>query len=397
MDKHLLERNLKLYQIFETCREPIFWGPIVILFLNKMARMSLPEIFFMESVVIAMLMVFEIPTGALADLLGRKRTIFIGSLFLVADTAFFAFATCPLMAWTGNILWAIGFSLISGADSSMLYDTLKVLGREKEYKKIQGKAVSYRFFLMAITSLIGGFLADINLRLPAILGLSTVIISCVVVSFFFEPPVVERKRKYDFREHLKIAKDSFSIFIKNPKVRWLIFFSAVLATTSKLWFFTYNPYFELVKLPLPMFGVIFFFLNIIAASSSFFADSIHKKLGSTISAVVMVALLGLPIIAMGMWPIAPFAFLVMMQNFVRGYQKPFIEHLMHDHICSKTRATVMSIQSSVTSIGQATGLALTSWYLAKSSLTSFLILLGIFALVIGLAFASRFHRTFETR
>jgi hypothetical protein len=396
MDRRLLERNIKLYQAFEACREPIFWGPIVILFLNKVAKMTLPEIFFMESVVVAALIFLEIPTGALADLLGQEENYLHRFTLLSLGCNFFAAATCPLMAWIGNFLWVIGFSLVSGADSSMLYDTLKALGRENEYKKIQGRAVGYRMAIMAITSLAGGFLAEISLRLPAILGLSTLIVNCFVTAAFVEPPSNERSDRYCWRAHLKVAKDSFKGVLRNRKVKWLILFSATLAVASKLWFFTYNPYFELVKLPLPMFGVIFFCLNVVAAASSFMANGIYKKMGDVGSIVSMVALIGLPMVVMGMWPILPFAFLVLFQNFARGYLKPFVEHLLHDCIESKTRATVISIQSSVTSIGQAIGLAATGWYLAKFSLPSFLMVLGIAALILGLALVSAFNRTFKT-
>lgn len=395
MDMRLLERNIKLYQIFEACREPIFWGPIVILFLNKAAKMTLPEICFMESVVVAALIFLEIPTGALADLLGRKKTIFVGSLFFVLDAIFFAAATCPLMAWVGNFLWVIGFSLISGADSSMLYDSLKSLGREGEFKKIQGRATSNRFAIMAATSLAGGFLAEVNLRLPVWLGLSTLLINCFITYLFVEPPVAERKNNYCFKEHFNLARMSLIEAWRNPKIRWLILFSAVLAVASKLWFFTYNPYFEMVELPLSMFGAIFCCLNIVAAISARGADRIYKKLGDIGSIVAIIAIVGLPIVAMGFWPIAACAWLVLFQNFARGYLKPFTEHLMHDCLDSKTRSTGLSINSAITSIGQSAGLLFAGLYLAKFSLPSFLIILGAMALISGLTLASRFNRTFK--
>ena len=141
METRLLERNIKLYQAFQAFVEPIFWGPILILFLNKAAKMTLPEIFFMESIVVAAQIFLQLPTGTIADLIGRKKTMFIGSLFFVADNLFFASANCPWLAWTGNILWVIGFSLVSGADSALLFDSLRILGRENEYKKIQGKSL----------------------------------------------------------------------------------------------------------------------------------------------------------------------------------------------------------------------------------------------------------------
>jgi len=61
-------------------------------------------------------------------------------------------------------VWAVGVSLVSGADSAMFYDTLIELGKEQTYKEKWGKANSYYMFSAAIAAVAGGLIADVNLR-----------------------------------------------------------------------------------------------------------------------------------------------------------------------------------------------------------------------------------------
>jgi MFS family permease len=394
MEQRLLERNIKLYQTYQAFLEPIFWGPILIMFLNNAAKMTLSQIDFMEGIVVCSLVIMQIPTGALADLIGRKKTMFIGSLLFVVENLLFASATSPLLAWTANFIWAIGFSLISGADSALICDTLCALGRKKEYRKIQGDALFYRYAIAAVSCLVTGYLAKINLRLPVYLSVFGLVLNCFVIARLVEPPMAGEKRRFCLREFIALHRISLIEVWKNPRIKWLIAFSAILGISSKLWFFTYNPFFEIVKLPLVSYGFIFCALNSVAALSSRFSDKIYEKLGDSWSIILTILLSGLPMILMGIYPVMFCAWLVILQNFARGYMRPFTEHMMHDCLESKNRATIMSIQASITSLGQAVGLFLTGLYLAKFSLLSFLIYLGALTLISGLVMASRFRRTF---
>ena len=64
--KERLKRNVRLYVWYETLRQPLFWGPVLITYLMHVGKMTLVEIYFMESVVLLLGAVIEIPTGALA-------------------------------------------------------------------------------------------------------------------------------------------------------------------------------------------------------------------------------------------------------------------------------------------------------------------------------------------
>ncbi len=387
------EKNVRLYYWFRLLDEPLFWGPILITFISRVSGMSLSQIYVMESICVVGLFLLEIPSGALADLIGRRKTILIGSCLLFCDIMVFASAINPAMIWIANLIWVCGFSLISGADSALLYDTLKVLGRESEFKKIEGRAISYRLFLLAGCAITVGYLASINIRLPVYLSAGFKLLFVVVIYFFIEPPMT-RQGRYNWREHLGLMKISILFVANHKNIKWIISFVVIIGVASKIWFFSYNPYFELVDLPLIYFGWLFCGLNIIAAISSFFSDWIARKIGDLGSIILILAVIGIPILLMGSYVAKIMVLLVLMQNIARGHLTPFIGHFLNQYLDSENRATVISIKSAVVSLGQFVMLGLFGWSLKLYNLPSCLQILGVFTLALSLVLIVSYWRIF---
>ena len=187
MNEVAYKRNVTIYRLYAMFSEPLFWGPILIMALQELAHMPLTDIYYMESFVLIVCVLLDIPMGALADVIGRKKTLIIGRVFLSLSMYFFATMSNSLEAWIGNILWAIGYTMQSGADTSFLYDTLKEQGREGEYRSIEGKSIGGRFFLFAFCSLLVGVLAKVDIRLPLYLSACFVFIPLISAFFIKEP------------------------------------------------------------------------------------------------------------------------------------------------------------------------------------------------------------------
>ncbi len=381
MNRHDAERNIFLYKLHAIFNEPLFWGPILIASLEKLAHMSLPDIYYMESVVLCICVLLDIPSGALADVIGRKRSVVIGRGFLFGSAFFFTIMEAPIHAWIGNILWAIGYTMQSGADTALLYDTLKEHGREAEFKRVEGQAIGLRLILVACCSLITGVLAGVDWRLPLWLCLPFVAIPFFGGLLFKEPIQTEH---YSVHKQIGILKEGVGFAIRSVTVRWMIGFAALLATTSKVWFFTYNPYFELVALSVTYYGVIFFCLNVVAWLSSHYAYKVEEWIGERVCIIVMILCIGIPILLMASFPIPPFAYLVIVQNIVRGFMRPFVGDYLNRHITSSIRATVLSVQSSVANLMAIMGLAVFGFLTGTLGLLYALLMLGVTATGLGL-------------
>jgi MFS family permease len=389
MEQKLILRNLKLYAWFQALREPLFWGPVLITYIQQIGRMSLSQIYVMESIVVVAVMLLQIPGGAIADRLGRKNAMLVGMSLLVLDCFLFGVGNSPLWMWVSNLVWALGYSLLSGADSALLYDTLAAAGRTDEFKRIEGKTIAYRFFLIACTSLSVGYLAGLHMRLPVLLGLPGILVAVVMVARMVEPPRTKPTAK-----HWDLMKLSVLFVANNRKVKWIIAYAVLLTVIGKVWFFTYNPYFDLVHLPLALYGWVFFGLNLVAGIFSGGAAWLAKRVSPGASIVSMVVLTGVPIVLMALVIAAPMVVLVLMQNMVRGYLKPFMGQFLHDHLDSENRATVASVQSAVDGFGQVVLLGIFGLVLQVASLPMSLLLLGVFTLVAGGALLVAYPRVF---
>jgi len=392
MNQKDISRNITLYKLFVIFNEPLFWGPIVITSLQKLGGMSLASIYYMEAAVIVLSLFVDIPAGALADLIGRKKVIVIGQVLLLASFTTFAFMSTPLMAWTGNILWALGASFQSGADVALIYDTLKEGGREGEYKQIKGSAVGTRFVLFALCCLCVGPLAEVSLRLPLLLSIPALLIPFACCFLFKESVMTKR---YSAAEQLQTLKAGTSFAFRSREVMWLVGFAALIAAASKIWFFTYNPYFELVGLGIRQYGLVFFLLNIVAWLSSRYAYSIERKISEKACVLMIVPLLGIPILVMGLVPLWPMAYLVMVQNVVRGFSGPFLEDFINRHVESGTRSTVLSVRSTSTNLACVLALALFGAVTDHFGLLQSLLLLGLMVLVLGRFMFNGYRKIFE--
>lgn len=381
MTKIFQNGSIKAYAMFQIFREPLFWGPILILYITNIGRMSLSEIYFMEAVAVLVQIVAEVYSGAWADLLGRKKMMVLGSFLNLISLILFLFVNSPLLVWISNIFIMIGCSIVSGADEAFLFNYLDKKGKSNLYTRVMGRILSYRFILLAISCILAGYLYKINPRLPILLSIPGSILSFIAVLFIQEDG--REVESVTHREHFLLTKSSFSFIWRNKVVRWVVVYIVFVLAASKLWFFTLNPYFEKVDIPFEYFGWIFFFLNILAWFSSRFAYVVEERFKESYIIFGMILSLGLPIILMGIF-VSQFSLLLLVfDSLLRGFREPFFSSLLNKYLNEKTRATVLSIKSSLRSLVSAVFLWIFGIVLAVESLEVSLQIMGGMVLFLG--------------
>ncbi|MFH1089295.1 MAG: MFS transporter, partial [Candidatus Uhrbacteria bacterium] len=137
-------------------------------------------------------MLFEVPSGALADYWSRKKMLMIAPLaksfcfvaWFLADGNFYLYAL-------GFLFWSIGSSFVSGTAESLLYDELVVFKKENEYEKVLGKKKTFFHIALAVSTILGGFIAYYNLDWAIIFSVIPLLLSAVFVAFIKETPKVK--------------------------------------------------------------------------------------------------------------------------------------------------------------------------------------------------------------
>jgi MFS family permease len=228
-----LKRNIRLAYVKSFLTSLLFFLPIWYAFETQFAP---PETLAIIYAVTHLVTVFlELPTGALADLLGRRITVFLGLVIQGAAWIWVSGAKSAADLWIGYAASEVGATLISGADTALNYDTLKELGMEKTYGAFAGKThMIYRIGIIGAT-LAGGYLFGITKGLPyAAVGV-TLFAAAVATLLFVEPHI--DSEKFTLKNYVAQTKLGMREIFKNPYIRdYSLYYVTVGSIT---WYFVY--------------------------------------------------------------------------------------------------------------------------------------------------------------
>lgn len=175
----------------------------------------------------------EVPSGALSDLLGKRKMLILGFGFQVIAVIFFIYFTSFYGFLIGALALFTGFSFISGTYEAFGYDSLKEVGKEKDYSKIVSKAESLTLLTATVTTILGGLMYKVNPVLPWYAwGVFSLI--ALWISFKTREPKVDTE-VFSLKTFIKQQKKGFHVFWeKENRSLFLIFilFSGLLGLTT---------------------------------------------------------------------------------------------------------------------------------------------------------------------
>jgi MFS family permease len=363
--------------------------PIIVLFFQEHG-LSLTEVMLLQAIYSLSVAVFEIPSGYIADIFGRKQTIvfstifsFIGYLVFSFYGGFYAFAIA-------QVLVGIGGSLMSGSDSAIIYDTLLETKSKTSYTKIEGRNYAIGNFSEAAAGILGGFLAVGSLYLPIYVQTSILFFSIPIALTLVEPTMhEENKLDRSFKAILEVVK--FSL-VDNTRLRWLIIYSSAMgvATLSMAWFA--QPFFKEVGVPLVYFGILWAGLNFSAGLTSFNAHQFDRKENNykmliylSLGMITSFILLGFNSSMFGL-------VFILVIYLLRGIVTPILRNAINENTTSNKRATVLSVRSFIIRISFAICAPILGYIAENYSLAnSFYVLalvVGVFSLLASFKLSS---------
>jgi MFS family permease len=367
--------------------------PIVVLFYNENGLTQF-DILVLQGVYSIVIASMEIPTGYFADVMGRKKSLVLGSILGFAGYLIYCFSFGFNGFLAAEIMLGIGASLISGADSAMLYDSLLALKREKDYLKLEGRVTSIGNFAEAIAGVTGGFLATYSLRMPYYFQSAVAFIAIPVSLSLLEPKIHKTMKDFKFKHIAKIIKYAL---IENKELCINIVFSSIIgaSTLTMAWFV--QPYFKLVHVPLAWYGLLWTLLNLSVGITSLYAYKAEMLLGQTKTILLITLFISGGYILVGsfesQWAIG-FIFLFYL---VRGIATPVLKDYINKMTDSEVRATVLSIRNFLIRILFAIVGPLLGYLTDAYSLRMALTLAGILFLIFGLTSMVFFMRIIRTK
>ncbi len=178
--------NIRLLMILQILKSFLVMIPILVLFFQAKG-LSMTDIMLIQAIFSAVMVIAEVPSGYFSDMLGRRRTMIIGTLCSTVGFGIYGIAQNTTHFIIAEIILAVGISFISGTDSAMLFDSLAETHQEAQSLQKEGQQLSVGNFSESLASIAGGFLAMISLDLPLFVQVFFTALSVPVAWLLVEP------------------------------------------------------------------------------------------------------------------------------------------------------------------------------------------------------------------
>jgi MFS family permease len=374
-----LESNLwKLYcyRFFSN-----FWliAPILIPFYESNG-LTVTQVFIVQSIYLGTLLIFEIPSGYLSDIIGRKKTLTLGACFLPVGLAVYAFSHGFYGFSLAEIILAIAASMRSGTDSALIYDTLLQLKQEAQYKTFEGKAEFYARIGDSVSSVLGGLLALITLRLPFYINIATGFILIPLAITLIEAKRESLEAKNPFKGILGIVK----YCLGHPKIRSVLICYSVLMSTGIIGVWSYYMYYGKLGVAVAYYGILLAIFGLCSAYGSKKAHSLESRLGKGTSLSLLLSI-SIVFILLGQFKTMYLIPLIFLNGFVWGISVPLLVGHLNELVKSEIRATALSVMTMTGSLSFVILAPVFGKIVDSYSLSSAHTALGIFFLIGGSA------------
>lgn len=372
-----LKRNVPLMYIIASLMWGRFFIPVLALFYIA-SQVTLTEFSIIMSLFSLSIILFEIPTGVLADLLGKKKTLLISRACYILEIFLIAFFDGFWIFLIAKLISGLGVSLSSGTNQALLFDTLKKQKRENQHKRISGSINTVSNISMAVIFTLGSFLFAINPKLPAIISLPFVILG-FILTFFLEEPYLSKKR-FNTENYFKHLRESLEYFKKNDVIKYLSFFTFFSAAIINIGLSFSSVYFEKIFIPLTLIGILAFTSSMTAAFASKKAHKIEKFLGekNALNLIQYALIVSLFLISL-LVPYFGYLFFLLIP-FMSGFSSVVIGDYANNHISSSHRASLLSIMGMIENISIFLFFPLVGFF-ANSSLSRGFLFFGIINLI----------------
>lgn len=232
--------------LFNTLAASLIWGINTLFLLD--AGLSNTQAFAANAFFTVGFMLFEIPTGVIADLRGRRVSYLLGVITLATSTLLYLYmwyVSAPFWAWAASSMFlGLGFTFFSGAVQAWLADALAHTGAKDHLEAVMAKGEIVEGSAMLVGSVIGGVIAQMtNLGMPYILralllGINFVLALALMRDLGFTPA----HGKNPLKEIKVIIAGSIQHGLRNPPVRWIVLAAPFTGGVTMYAFYAMQPY-----------------------------------------------------------------------------------------------------------------------------------------------------------
>jgi MFS family permease len=326
----------------------------------------------------------EIPTGIVADLLGRKKSMLIGLFggivsafgwFLIQDTL----TACLVLGLSG-----LAGTFLSGADTALLYETASKMGGPELARKALARTSALRLGALAVAPAIGGLLYEWQDWAPAMAGVGVLVTTVLVVWGMVEQRA-ERGPGEAKPSMLGQAKAGLQVMLRNRATLSLVLLGWGCYTASSLVGQFGQALFPYAGLSMAVTGAVFTVARLASTGSTALAERLGASAAVRLLRFAPLGL-GLAYLGMGLGGGWLGALCFVLGEGLEGLLDPVYNARLNESIPDAQRATVLSMHSSGVSMLMTVAFPAAAYL---QPVTSIYVVVGAVAVVLALAWAVR--------
>ncbi|MEI6552934.1 MAG: MFS transporter [bacterium] len=355
--------------------------------------LNLLEVNLVNLIYFSTLFICEIPTGAFADIFGRKASFVvscvltsIGGIMYASSKTFWGFAS-------SEAVLAIGATFASGAFKAWLVDKLQHHGYTEPLHKVFSKAQIFCLIAGIISAFIGSQISDIYIQLPWMMMATSALITGVIAFFWIEEEYFVKK-KFSFKLGILAMKEtavqSIEFGIKNKVVRFLLVVGIIQVFAVQAPNMQWSPYFLEYLKDKKTLGYIWASMMLGLTAGSFLANKFLTLIKDERKALTMCqVLIAIGTIAITLLPFPLGLALFILHEIPRGMFVPLKDKFLQDNIPSHARATISSFEAISPHLGGMIGLVASGYVANRFGISSAWVMSGLVMLTTTLLFTRK--------
>jgi len=320
---------------------------IITLFWKDQIGLSLAEILLLQAIFSLATLVMEFPSGYISDRIGYRFALNLACLLGITGWATYTLAGSFTGVLIAELQLGASYAFISGADSALLYETLRYDCREEHYAKYDGRMTAWAQAGEAIGAVGAGVLYGWFPLLPFVLQVGVWVAALAICRNLKDIPAPPRETISHLQEAADIARKGFS----QPGIRYAILFAALLGLASFYPVWLIQPYMQTLNVPLSWFGPIWAVANLCVSFGSIISHRVQFHLGVRGTPLLLLALVAAGYAGLAfsqvIWGFAFYFLLTIM----RGIQGPFLRLALQKQSDRHERASILSLKSLVFRLG----------------------------------------------
>jgi MFS family permease len=355
-----VQRTFLTLTLLSTLAASFIWGINTLFLLD--AGLSNAEAFAANAFFTMGQVLFEVPTGVVADSRGRRASYLLGAVTLLLSTLLYLAMwklRAPMAGWAiASIVMGLGFTFFSGATEAWLVDALAFTGRKDDLEAVLARGQTVTGVAMLTGSVAGGFVAQAtNLGVPyllraGLLGLTLVVAFSAMKDLGFTPDRTMRPMQ-KVRSLLRASLDKGW---RNPPIRWLMLANAFTMGVGIYAFYALQPYLLQLYGDERAFGVAGLGAAIVASSqivAGLIAPRVRRLFRRRTDAVLVAVVISVTCLALigltrNFWVAIG---LLVLAQLTAAASMPMRQAFVNGLIPSEQRATVLSFDNMIASAG----------------------------------------------